>query len=142
MAVVINGNFSNEVAATTLSAAQAEGLFLQYNASGFLAPATTRVDAILLSEIVTDAEYINRYHIYQEIDFGPYTKIGEPVSVAKNFRGMTAYGLLCTSAGITAGTELELNNGVLRAYASGTKVAVAIDAIPSGATRTGAIHIY
>lgn len=143
MSVVINGNYSSEVGSTTLAAAQLEGLCLQYNGSGILAPATTRIDAVLLSEVVTDSEYINRFHIYQDVDFGGYTKIGEPSSIAKGVRGLTALGLLVTpAAGIAAGVELELNAGVLRAYSAGTKVAVAIDAIASTATRTGAIHIY
>jgi hypothetical protein len=147
MSVVINGNFSTEVAATTLAAATLEGLFLQYNASGVLTPATTRVDAIMLSEIVTATEYINRYNLYQDVDFGPYTQIGEPVSVAKAFRGCTALGLtVVPGAGIAAGAELELGTagaaGTLKIYAAGTKVGVAIDAIASTATRTGAVHLY
>lgn len=147
MSVVFNGNYSNEVATTTIAAAQAEGLCLQYNGSGVLAPATTRIDAVLLSEVVTDSEYLNRYSIYQEIDFGPYTKIGEPSSVAKGVKGLTGYGLLVSpGAGIAAGTELELGTvgtaGMLKAYSAGTKVGVAIDAIASTATRTGAVHLY
>ena len=52
MAVVINGTYATEVQPTTIAAAQLPGLVLQYNASGILAPATTRVDALLMSEIL------------------------------------------------------------------------------------------
>jgi hypothetical protein len=147
MSVVINGNFANEVANTTIAAAQLEGLCLQYNGSGVLAPATTRIDAVLLSEVVTATEYTNRMYIFQEVDFGAFTQIGEPVSVAKGVRGLSALGLLVvTGSAIAAGVELELGTagtaGMLKAYSAGTKVGLAIDPISATAVRCGQIHIY
>lgn len=143
MSVVINGSYAEEIATTTLAAAQAEGLLLQYSATGVLTPATTRIDAVLASEIVTDTEHLYRYSIYQNVDYGPYTKIGEPSTVYKGVKGLTALGLLVkATAAIAAGVELELAAGVLQPYTSGTKVAVVIDPIAINATRTGQVHIY
>jgi len=143
MAVVINGTYATEVQPTTIAAAQLPGLVLQYNASGILAPATTRVDALLMSEVVSQADYINRYFIYQDVDFGPYTQIGEASTVAKGFRGYTAIGILVNAPTlIAAGTELQLNSGVLGAYVAGTKFGAAVDAIAAGSQYTGQVHIY
>ena len=43
---------------------------------------------------------------------------------------------------IAAGTELQLNSGVLGAYVAGTKFGAAVDAIAAGSQYTGQVHIY
>ena len=144
--ITFNANITAEVANTSLAAATPEGVFLKYSGANLAYGAAGSVpDAILYSEIVTDTEFTNRQYIYTEIDYGPYTKIGEPVSVVKQFSKLTAYGLAVDGAAgaISAGTELQVNAaGKLIAKAAGTAIGVAIDAIALNATKTGAVHLY
>ena len=94
MAVTFAGYPSIEVAPTTLAAITLPGLGLTYNASGVLAASGGALHAILMSEVIEDQTWMNRVHIYSDIDFGAYNRIGETSSVAKVFHGMTVTGLL------------------------------------------------
>jgi len=143
--VVFNTPVAFEVAQTSLAVEVPSGTLLTYDSNGLLNYATAasgRFDAILISAILNTTDYMNQYYIYNEVDFGPYVKIGDPVSVAKVNR-VTANGLAVSAPGaIAAGSALEIGaNGVLVLHSAGTIVAYALDAIALGATLTGAVHI-
>ena len=141
------GNPSVEVAVTTLAAATPAGVGLQYNGSGVLAPATTRLDAIMMSEVVTLAEANNRQYLYGNIDFGAWTRVGEPVSVAKGFKGMTATGLSMKDSAsvIPAGSALIMDNTTGNFKLNGTPgtgdLAIVLQDIPAHAASSGLVHL-
>lgn len=143
--VVFNSPINFEVSDTTRAAATLDGVLLKVDANGKVdyATAAGTYDAVLISEIVDSTEYIKRYHIYQNIDFGPYVQVGEMVSIAKGVKGLTANGLAVTAASLIAkGTQLEIGaNGRLVPKTSGTAVAVTLEAIAQNATKTGNVHL-
>lgn len=148
--VTFNSPINFEVATTALNAAQMDGIALSLDSNGKLAAAAAgaapaAIAAILISEIVDSATFKDRYYIYNDIDFGPYVQIGEMVSVAKGFQGKTANGLkMVVAAGAcAAGDELEIAaGGYFQKKNTGVAVGRCLEAIASGANRSGAVHLY
>lgn len=148
MPVTWNGNPAVEVAATTLAAATLPGMALQYNASAVLAPATTRIDAIMISEVVDATEWNNRMYLFKELDWSSHVRIGEPASVVKGVKGLTVSGLL-----MKGGTAIAVGDALLMGTAgdvgkfakNGTPgtgdLAIALDACASTDTYSGRVHI-
>jgi hypothetical protein len=148
--VTFNSPINFEVAATSINAAQIDGVALTVDAAGKVAlaaagAAPSAIDAILISEIVDSATFKDRYYIYNDIDFGPYVQVGELVSVAKGFHGMTCSGLklASASAALSAGDELEIGvNGVFQKKNTGVAVGRCLEAVPANSVRLGAVHFY
>lgn len=145
--ITFNANITAEAANTALAAATDEGVFLVLNASGLMAlPAAGagHLDAIMMSEIVTDAEWRNRQYIYTDIDYSGFTRIGEPISVVKGFHGLTAHSIAMTAgAAMAAGTEVQVDaNGKLVVLGSGTAIGRLIDATTLNQTKSGAVQLY
>ena len=143
--VVFNTPVAFEIAQTSIVAETPAGVLLTYDGSGLLNFATAgaaRFDAILISTILNQTDYQNQYFIFNEVDYGPYTLIGSPVSVAKANK-VTANMLSVLAPGaIAAGAALEIGaGGCLQVHAAGAIVAYAIDPIAAAATVTGAVHI-
>lgn len=154
-----NGYAEPEVAATTINAATPGGILLTFSpgnnnkaAGSKLAPCThvnDPVDAILISEVVSDADYKDQYYIYKDIDFSAYTKIGEPSLVLKGFKGLTmcSLALVAPGAPAPAGTELIIDAATskLKVRPGGDTtsptIAVCIDALGATDTQTGAVHM-
>lgn len=146
MAVTFAGYPSIEVAATTIAAACLPGYGLTYNASGVLAASGGRCDAILMSEVIDDQTWMNRVHIYNDIDFGAMNRVGETSSVAKAFKGMTVMGLKMQSgnAQVNAGSALSLHtDGTWKLNPTqGTgDIAIALETIPASTTYSGRVHL-
>jgi hypothetical protein len=148
--VTFNSPINFEVAATSINAAQIDGVALTVDATGKVAlaaagSAPSAIDAILISEIVDTATFKDRYYIYTDIDFGPYVQVGEMVSVAKGFHGMTCNGLklVSASAALNAGDEIEIGaGGVFQKKNTGVAVGRCLEAVPANSVRLGAVHFY
>jgi len=148
--VTFNSPINFELAQTSINAPQIDGVALTIDATGKVALATagaapSAISAILISEIVDSATFKDRYYIYNDIDFGPYVQVGEMVSVAKGFHGMTCSGLKLADASgaLNPGDQLEIgSNGVFQKKDKGVAVGCCLEAVPANASRLGAVHLY
>ena len=147
MAVTFSGYVDMHVEPVTIASATLPGLGLSYDANGVLVPGGSRVDAILLSEIVSDQEMQNRAFIYQDIDWSYYARVGENPTVVKGFKGQNATGLkMIANAGAVAKGEaliMDSDTGTWKKNPTqGTgDMAIALEAIAANATFSGLVHI-
>ena len=150
MTVVFNSQVNFEVAITDIAAATLSGVALTVAASGNLvlataAAASSTIDAILISEIVTLTTYKDRYYIYTTIDYGPYVQVGEMISVAKGVAGITVNGLSLVSpaAALAKGSLLEIGaGGQFQLKAAGAAVGRCLEACALNATLSNAVQLY
>jgi hypothetical protein len=157
-----NGYAEPEVEASTLVALAPSGTLLTYSPGGtalgltgnsgklgLLTNVADPIDAIMVSEIISDSNAKDQQYIYTDIDYSYWTKIGEPLNVLKCFKGLTMSGLPIVAPGTDAlaGTELIVDTATSTLKvrpggdAASPTVAVTIDKILTGATVTGKIHM-
>jgi len=148
--VTFNSPINFEVAHTAINAAQIDGIALTLDANGKVSVAaagatSAAIHALLISEVVDSTEFMKRYYIYNDIDFGPYVQIGEMVSIAKGFHGITCNGLkmVGSTGALAVGDELEVaTGGVFQKKASAAAVGKCLEAVSANAVRAGAVHLY
>ena len=149
--ITFNESINFEVAVTAIAAAQLPGVALVVDPAGKVATAAAGAsagagfDALLISEVVDATTYLQRYYIYTEIDFGPYVQIGEMVSVAKGWRGLTVNGLKLVSpaAALALGAQLEIAaGGQFQLKSANPAVGRVIEASALNALYSNAVHLY
>lgn len=148
--VTFNSPINFEVANTSIAAAISDGIALTLDATGKVGAAAAgctpaNFNALLISEVVDSATYKDRYYIYNDIDFGPYVQVGEMVSIAKGFHGLTVNGLrmVDSTVALAAGDELEIAaNGRFQKKNTNPAVGRCLEAVAANAPRAGAVHLY
>lgn len=152
MALTWNGNFPQETVTTTITAAAPAGSALQYLASqtnGEMALATTKIEAYLVSEVVSATEWNNRMYLYGALDWSAYVAAGAATTTvsAVKLSNCTAVGLALVDshAAISAGATLILDGTAGGRFKVGSTFAsdpvVVLEAIASTAAYTGKVHI-
>ena len=151
MAIVINSKFPVELATPNAAfvAGTPEGTLLKTHTDGTstFADTVASIDGILVAEIVDNATYQDRQYIYKDIDYSGYVKAGAYIVVARQLDGLSMSGvaLEAPASDIAAGSTLILGaNGRLKVRPGGdttsATVAIALEAILTGATKTNLIH--